>query len=75
MGALMKNRKLYMHKNCQSSLLHPRQKDKGCQSTQYSIDFFAPKFSTQIIFKVKNTLLPIVDHEKKRDVGNPMLLP
>lgn len=64
-----------MHKNCQLSLLLPRQKDKKCQSTQYSIIFFAPKFSTLIIYKVKNTLLPIVDHEKKRDVGNPMLLP
>lgn len=55
-----------MHKNYQLSLLFPRQKDKECQSTKYSMDFIAHKFSTQIIYKVKNTLLPIADHEKKR---------
>ena len=65
MGALMKNRKLSI------IWLLPRQKDRV---SEYSIfyKFFCTQISNTIIYKVKNTMLTEV-HEKKRDVGNPML--
>lgn len=66
MGALMKNRKL--------SIIFTSPQAKRQRGSEYSI-FYAHKFPTQIIYKVKNTMLPVEDHEKKRDVGNPMLLP